>query len=144
MRLAACCSRRRGEDAASEALAAEVRSALRRKVVLGLIAEIGIPARPEGPAVALRVQVSATHARVLVHCSDAAATKWGPMGLFTVPLSQDGKKPDVRRLTRAIADGAINHLVRVRLSEGVKDEDEMYYQVRVDNGRPSCSTAWRP
>ena len=77
-------------------------------------------------------------ARVLVHCSDAAATKAGARWeLFTVPLSQDGKKPDVRRLTRAIADGAINHLVRVQgLSEGVKDEDEMFYQVRVDNRSP--------
>ncbi len=125
-----------GKDAAGEAFAVELRSAVRRKVVLGLIAEIGIPARPDGPAVALRVRISATDARVLVHCSDAAATKWVPMGLFTVPLSQDGKKPDVGRLTGGIADGAINHLVRVRLSEGVKDEDKMYCQLRVDNGSP--------
>jgi hypothetical protein len=125
-----------GKDAAGEVLAVEVRSALRRKVVLGLIAEIGIPARPAGPAVALRVRMSATDARVLVHVSDAAATNWVPMGLFTVPLSQDGKKSDVGRLTDAIAEGALDHLVRVRLSNGVKDEDRTYYQLCVDNGSP--------
>ena len=125
-----------GEDAAIEALAVGLKSALQRTAVLGLIAEIGIPARPKGPAVALRVRLSATDARVLVHCSDAAATRWVPMGLFTVPLSPDGKKPDVGRLTSAIAEGAINHLVRVRLSEGVKDGEQQYYELRVDNGSP--------
>jgi hypothetical protein len=125
-----------GKDSASEALAVELRSALRQKVVLGLVAEIGIPARPQGPAVALRVRMSATDARVQVKCSDGAATNWVPMGLFTVPLSPAGSKPEIGRLTGAIAEGAINHLVRVRLSEGLKDEDRRYYQLRFDNGSP--------
>ena len=125
-----------GQDAASEALAEEVRAALRHKMVLGLIAEIGIPARPEGPAVALRVRMSAFAARVLVHGSDAAATKWVPMGKFTLPLSQDGEKPDVGRLTDAIAEGALNRLVRVQLSKGVKEKGKMHYQLRVDNASP--------
>ena len=48
-----------GKDAAGAAPAIETHECVLRKVVLGLIAEIGIPARPEGPAVALRVRMSA-------------------------------------------------------------------------------------
>jgi hypothetical protein len=125
-----------GNDAANQALALEVSTALRHKVVLGLIAEIGIPPRPEGPAVALRVRVSASEARVLVHGSDAAATKWVPMGKLTLAVDQDGGKPIVGRLTDAIAEAALNRLVRVQLSKGVKDKGKMHYQLRVDNASP--------
>jgi hypothetical protein len=125
-----------GSDAASEITAVEMTSSLRRKVVLGLVADIGIPARPEGPAVALRVAMSVFAVRVLVLGSDGAATRWAPLGTFTVPLSYDGKAPDVERLTDAIAEGALNHLVRVRLSDGVDDKGQTHYQLRIDNASP--------
>jgi hypothetical protein len=125
-----------GQDAASKVSAAEVTNALRRKAVLGLIAEIGIPARPEGPAVALRVRMSSFSVWVLVLASDAPATKWIPLGLFNVPLTYDGEAPDVGRLTDAIAERALNRLVRVQLSKGVKDKGKLYYRLRVDNASP--------
>ena len=37
-----------GTDPASESKAAELNKAIRHRLVLGLLAEIGIPARPEG------------------------------------------------------------------------------------------------
>ncbi len=43
-----------GTDATSEAVAAKMTAAVRHKLVLGLVAEVGIPNRPDGPAIALR------------------------------------------------------------------------------------------
>jgi hypothetical protein len=122
-----------GTDAASAAFALEVRTALRRKMVLGLVAEVGIPARPEGPAVALRVRMSASEAHVVVNGSDATAKNWVALGKFTLPVNADGGKLEVGRFTDAAAEGTLNRLVRVQLSKGVKDRNKMHYQLRIDN-----------
>ena len=119
-----------GTDAASAASALEVRTALRRKMVLGLVAEVGIPTRPEGPAVALRVRMSANEAQVVVNGSDATAKNWVGLGKFTLPVMQDGGKLDVGRFADALAEGTLNRLVRVQLSKGVKDRNKMHYQLR--------------
>ena len=81
-----------GTDAASEAHAVEVRTALRRKMVLGLVAEVGIPARPEGPAVALRVRMSASEAQVLVQGSDAIGEELGRTRQVHVPGDRGQRK----------------------------------------------------
>ena len=61
------------------------------------MAELGIPPRPEGPAVAFRVRMSASEAQVLVTSSDATATKWVPFGKFSLPVVDDhgktGRRP---------------------------------------------------
>jgi hypothetical protein len=124
------------KDAASAALAIELRTVLRRKVVLGLMTELGIPPRPEGPAIALRVLVSAHEPRVLVYGSDATGTEWRPMGMFTLTEHEDSEKLDLEHLADAIAEGTLNRLVRVELSKGVEDKGEIHYQLRVDNASP--------
>ena len=43
-------------------MAAELTEALQGKMVLGLRAEMGIPVRPEGPAVACRVRLKGDEA----------------------------------------------------------------------------------
>ena len=125
-----------GTDPASEAVAAELRTALRQKMVLGLVAEVGIPARPEGPAVALRVRISASEAQVLVKGSDATARNWVALGKFTLPVTEDQGKLDVARITDSLAEGTLNRLVRVQLSKGVKDKGHTHYQLRIDNASP--------
>jgi hypothetical protein len=125
-----------GTDSATEALAAELRTALRRKMVLGLMAEVGIPARPKGPAVACRVRMSAGEAAVQVTGSDATARSWVPLGKFTIPVVGDQGRFDVRRMADALAEGMLNRLVRAQLSKGVKDKGKMHYQIRIDNASP--------
>ena len=89
-----------GTDAASEAMAAELKKALRRKMVLGLVAEVGIPARPEGPAVAVPGAVVASEALVQVDSSDATARNWVPFGKFTLPVVQEKGKLDAVAIRR--------------------------------------------
>jgi hypothetical protein len=125
-----------GTDAATEALALEVKTALRHRVMLGLLAETGVPARPEGPAVAVHVRISPTGARVIVSCSNASATDWAPRGLFTLPSTESPGKTNVVQFIDAIAEGTLNCLVRVQLREEVKVDGEMHYQLCIDNGSP--------
>ncbi len=94
-----------GTDAASEALAVELRTALRRKMVLGLVAEVGIPARPEGPAVACRVEMTASEAQVQVTSSDATRENWVSFGKFTLPVVEDQGKFDAGAIRRWVGRG---------------------------------------
>ena len=125
-----------GTDAATQARAVEIRATLRRKMVLGLVAEVGIPPQPEGPAVACRVRMAANDAQVQVTSSDATARNWVPLGKFTVPVVLDQGKFDVGRFANELALGMLNRLVRVELSKGVKDKGKMHYQLRIDNASP--------
>jgi hypothetical protein len=125
-----------GTDAASEARAAELTTALRHKMLLGLVAEVGIPARPEGPAVAFRVHMTATDAQVIVTSSDATARNWVNLGKFTLPVVDDQGKYDMNRFADGLSESTLNRLVRVQLSKGVKDKGKMHYQLRIDNASP--------
>ncbi len=62
-----------GSDSAGETAAAELSRTLQNKMVLGLLADNGIPPRPNAPAVACRVKLSASTALVQVFSSDGAA-----------------------------------------------------------------------
>jgi hypothetical protein len=125
-----------GTDNTSEALAAGVRTALKRKMVLGLLAEIGIPARPEGPAVACRVRLSASEAQVQVTGSDATARDWVAFGKFMLPAPQDQGQNAIGRFVDGLAEGMLNRLVRAQLGKGVKDKGKMLYSIRIDNASP--------
>src|SRR5262249_17401921 len=65
-----------GTDAAGQARTAELAELIKGKTVLGLQAELGVPARPEGPAVAARVRLSGNSALVVVASSDGSARSW--------------------------------------------------------------------
>ena len=67
-----------GTDAAGEKLAAETSQLLQGKIVLGLLAERGIPARPDGPSVAFRVRFKGDEALVQVVSSDGAGRSGFP------------------------------------------------------------------
>ena len=113
-----------------------MRTALRQKMVLGLVAEIGIPAQPVGPAVAFRVRMSASDAQVVVTSSDATARNWVALGKFSLPVVLDRGKFDVGHFADGLVEGVLNRLVRVRLSKGVKDRGKMHYELRIDNASP--------
>jgi hypothetical protein len=125
-----------GTDAATQSMAVEAKEAIRHKIVLGLVAEIGIPAHPEGPAVACRVKLTASEASVQVTSSDAAARNWVSFGKFKLPLLQDHEKWDVTRFVDGLSEGILNRLVRAQLSKGVKDKGKMHYQIRIENASP--------
>jgi hypothetical protein len=125
-----------GTDAASEALANDIKKEIRRKIVLGLLAEIGIPARPEGPTVACRVKITGNQATAQVTSSDAAARNWVPFGSFTVPVAQEHGKFDALRVADGLSEGLLDRLVRAKLGKGIRDKGKMRYQIRIDNASP--------
>jgi hypothetical protein len=125
-----------GTDAATEVRAAEISTALRHNVVLGLLAEVGIPSRPEGPAVAVKVRITGNEAQVVVHGSNATARSWVPFGKFTVALDQEQGKLEIGRFADDIAEGTLNRLVRVQLRKGAKEKGKTQYALRIDNASP--------
>jgi hypothetical protein len=125
-----------GADTDTEALAAEVRKALRHRRVLGLDAEIGIPARPDAPEVACRVRLSGDDAQSQVFASDAAIQSWIAFGKFSMPLAQENGKFDAARFADSLTEGVLARLVRAQLGKPVKDKSKLLYQIRIDNASP--------
>ena len=125
-----------GTDAASESLAAELGKTFEGKTVLGLLAELGIPERPETPAVACRVRLTANEASVQVIGSDEAGKSWIPLGKFSLPIPREQEKVDVVRFADAMADGIVNRLVRTQLIKGPREKGKLTYQIRIENGSP--------
>jgi hypothetical protein len=125
-----------GTDDASEALAKKLRDLLRQKTVLGLMAEVGIPPRPDAPAIACRARLSASEALVQVQSSDATVQKWVPFGKFTLPVTPAQGKFDALQFAGELTEGVLNRLVRAQLGKGVKDKGKLHYQIRIDNASP--------
>jgi hypothetical protein len=125
-----------GTDAAGKAKAAELDKALQGKTVLGLVAEVGVPERPDGPAVACRVRFTNSDALVQVQSSDATARSWQPFGKFTLPIVPDKGTFDIARFSDALTEGILNRLVRTQLTHGPRVKGKPTYQVRIDNASP--------
>jgi hypothetical protein len=123
-------------EAATQSFALEVKEAIRHKFVLGLVAEVGIPAHPDGPAVTCRVDLTPSQAFVQVATSDSVARKWVPCGKFTLPLVQESGNSKTTRFVAVLSEGILERLVRAHLSKGVKDKGKMHYQIRIDNASP--------
>jgi hypothetical protein len=123
-------------EASNEAIAAEVSRALQGKIVLGLRAEQGIPIRPEGPSVGVRVRLKGKDAQVQVTSSDASARNWVTIGKYTLGLNGADGKFDAVQFTDALAEGLLNRLVRVQLVKGPRDKDRPTFGLRIDNASP--------
>ena len=117
-------------------MAADLGRTLQNKLVLGLLADAGMPPRPNAPAVACRVKLNTTTALVQVFASDASAKTWAAFGKFSVPIKQEKEKLDVNHLCEQMTEGILNRLVRAQLSKGVKDKGKMHYDLRIDNASP--------
>jgi hypothetical protein len=125
-----------GTDAAGQAAAAELSKTIEGKTVLGLRAAIGIPARPEGPAVACRVRFNGAEALVQVASSDGAARNWVPFSKFALPVAKDQGKFDGVRFADALSEGILNRLVRTQLIKGPREKGKLTYQLRIENASP--------
>jgi hypothetical protein len=125
-----------GTSAANEEIAAKVCETLQRKMVLGLVGEIGIPARPQSPGVYCRVRIAGDQALALVGGSDAGVKKWVPFGKFSLAVDGNGQKFDATQFVDTLAEGILNRLVRTQLIKGPKEKGQQTYRIRIDNASP--------
>ena len=97
-------------------------------MVLGLVAEIGIPARPEGPAVACRVRLSASEAHGAgLQQRWRQRRNWVAFGKFTAPGRRRRRGSSTSSHSAdELSEGILNRLVRAQLSKGVKDKGKMH------------------
>jgi len=123
-------------DPAGETVAGELSAALKGKAIVGLKAVPGVPSKPEGPAVACKVQVDADHAQVQVAVSDADARAWSAAGKFSVPVARKDGKLDASAVADAVAGGIIDRLVRAQLSAGPRSKGKATYRIRIENASP--------
>jgi hypothetical protein len=127
----------KGQGAEGEALAAAVRPLLEKYEMLGLRTQAGVPARPDGPALACRAELSGARVRVHVGVSNAEGSAWAPAGSFELKVA-DAKDASERALKTAdaIAGGLVARLVKVQLTKGPKVKGQETYRVRIDNATP--------
>jgi hypothetical protein len=101
-----------------------------------LLAEQGVPERPDEPAVACRVQLTATAAQLQVFTSDATDRDWAASGKFSLPVVSDNGKSAAGQFVDAMAEGILNRLVRAQLTKGPRAKGKPTYQIRIDNASP--------
>ena len=125
-----------GSDEPGEIMAADLLDFIKGKTVLGLQAEIGVPSRPERPAVACQVRLKDGSALVQIFSSDSMGQDWSPSGKFTLPVPKVDGKFDKARFADSMAEGVLNRLVRVQLSKGPRERGKLTYQLRIENASP--------
>ena len=76
-----------------ERLASEVRRLLDDRSLLGLTARPGVPARPQGPALACRIEIKDGPTSVRVSSSDEAGNSWVDVAKFSLPSPNPGGIP---------------------------------------------------
>jgi hypothetical protein len=125
-------------DPAAKALASEIAKSIEGKTVLGLVAQIGLPTRPQGPAVACQVRLTASEALVQVAGSDAGAANWLKFGKFTLPLPKAEGKLDLAKFDDSLVEGILNRLVRAQLIKGAstKEKGKLIHQLKIENASP--------
>jgi len=130
----------RAAGADQSAIAAELNKRLDGQIVLGLPVKTVVPARPEGPSVACRVQLTGTaekpEAQVQVAKSGGAAAGWVPVGKFTLPVELKDGKVQEAAFGDALADGILSRLVRAQMTKGPMVKGKPTYKIRIDNASP--------
>ncbi len=104
--------------------------------MLGLQADLGIPARPAGPSLACRVRIKGEEAQVQLTASDPAARGWVPFGKFTLPIAGATGEAESLRLADALAEGLISRLVRAQVVKGPREKGKLTYRIRIENASP--------
>ncbi|MHB1560216.1 MAG: hypothetical protein ACYC61_22420, partial [Isosphaeraceae bacterium] len=105
-------------------------------VVLGLKAEMSVPARPEGPSLACHVRIKGDQAQVQLVSSDATARSWLAFGKFALPAAGTDGKADGAKLADSIAEGLISRLVRAQVVKGPREKGKLTYKLRIENASP--------
>jgi hypothetical protein len=125
-----------GKDPAGETRAADLKKAFEGKIVLGLRAAMGIPARPSRPSLACRVQVKSDEVQVQLSSSDAAGRNWIPFGKFALAAADAKGDAGSLKLADALAEGLIGRLVRAQVVKGARQKGKLTYGLRIDNASP--------
>jgi hypothetical protein len=123
-------------DEGGKARAAELKKALEGQVVLGLPAEMKVPATPDGPSLACRVRIKGDQAQVQLSSSGPEARAWVAFGKFSVPAAGADGKADGAKLADSIAEGLLARLVRAQLVKGPRVKGKLTYKLRIDNVSP--------
>jgi hypothetical protein len=135
------------KDVAQKGLAGELNDLFRSRTMLGLTVEGVVPARPTGPAVACKVQLSGTvekpEASIQVATTDALGTSWTQVGKFNLAVARDDAgKAKAEAFGDSLAEEMIKRLVKVTVKKtsaasgglipaGPKAKD--LYTIRVEN-----------
>jgi len=120
--------------------------------VLGLTAREGVPARPAGPALACRLKVSDAAVVVKLAANHPSGTEWVTLGEFQVkradaaagseitpkkePTTASTPDRDAIRLGDQVAEGLLQRLVRVNLSNGPKVKGKESFRIKIVNNSP--------
>jgi len=104
--------------------------------VLGVRAELGLPAHPDRPSLACRVQLKDGAVQVQLTGSDASARAWVPLGKFTLPSVKDQGTVDAAKLADDVAEGLLTRLVRVQLVKGARVKGKLTYRLHINNVSP--------
>jgi hypothetical protein len=127
-------------SAATEPVALALSAVLKDQVVLGLKTEAGVPNRPEGPAVACRIQVTGTvekpEALVQVAITSTAGTEWAPVGKFTLPITHEKGKVQAAAWADAMAENMLSRLVRAQLKKGPMVKGKQTFKITIENASP--------
>jgi len=120
-----------------EPTAAELRKLLEGNTVVGLSTKAGIPDKPSGPALAIRVNVDNELAQAQVLSSDAPAHSWVTVGKVQVKLRDDqGKNRKPIEVADALAEGLLSRVTEVTLVEGPKVKGKPTYKIQILNNSP--------
>jgi hypothetical protein len=123
-------------EPAAEAKAVALKKAIEGKLVMGLHAELGVPAKPDRPSLACRVGLKGEEIQVQLAGSDGAARAWVSLAKFTVALRGDRAAGDATEIADEIAEGLLGRLVRTHLIKGPREKGKLTYRIRIENGSP--------
>jgi hypothetical protein len=128
------------KDSTHKALADELLKALHDAPfgVLGLVVKSGIPARPDGPSVACRINLTGgDDAIVQVQVTDATGTTWVSSGKFSLPMaSNENGAVKAAEIGDTMAEGLLSRLVRAQLAKGPKVQGKDTFRIKIDNVSP--------
>jgi hypothetical protein len=119
-----------------ESRTGELRKALLKTPMLGLVPRDGVPETPEGPALAVRIQLDKNLARVQFSSSNADSSAWERVGKLELALVDDGKPRTPAAIADALADALLDRLVDVTLVRGKRVNSKVTYTLRIDNASP--------
>jgi len=120
-----------------DATVADLRKLLEGNAVLGLSTKAGIPDKPSGPGLSIRVNVDNELAQAQVLSSDPSAYSWVTVGKVQVNLKDDqGKNRKPIEVADALAEGLLSRVTEVTLVEGPKVKGKPTYKIQILNNSP--------
>ncbi|MBX6315472.1 MAG: hypothetical protein IRY99_21555 [Isosphaeraceae bacterium] len=117
-------------------VAADLKTVLDGRSVLGLAAKKGVPARPEGPSLAVRIRLEGDEAFVRLDTPDLKAGGWSEGEKFVLKLKRGEEPLSAAEVADALAEKILTRLLDVRLIPGGKYRGKSVYKIRIENRSP--------